>query len=457
MSIKVFYCYAHEDKALRAVLEKHLGNLKRQELITGWSDRNIDAGKIWAKEIDGNLKTANIILLLISPDFMASDYCYSIELMHALERQENGTARVIPIMLRHVECEGAPFSHLQALPTDAIPVTDRKWRNRDVAFVDVAKGIRKIVKELLSQQLLDEGNIHFYRERYENALEAFERAIFLDPTNALAHVGIGQTLLRLASNAGDLFFDIDDFYQKALEAFEKAISLDNTNIDAFVGKGKALLALVPWTNVENILNTCEQAILLDAKNAEAYAVQGDAFIYLNMYAEAVTSFEKAIEFGEFFNKYAYNSKGDVLYKLERYEDALTAYNMVIQEFPKNAYAYKGKGDALYKLERYDEALAAYNQTLSLNYSSPALIHIQKGNVLYESKLYQEALAAYEDAIKGGQCLSNTERAEAYRGKANVLQYFAQQAFKTADELDPDKTANRLELEPFLPDYPDDIS
>src|SRR5258708_25245108 len=114
MSIKVFYCYAHEDKILRTRLEKHLGILKRQELITDWSDRDINAGKEWAKEIDTNLKTANIILLLISPDFIHSDFCFSVEMAHALERHQNGTARVIPIILRHVEFEGAPFSYLQA-------------------------------------------------------------------------------------------------------------------------------------------------------------------------------------------------------------------------------------------------------------------------------------------------------------------------------------------------------
>src|SRR6266702_1944027 len=172
MSIKVFYCYAREDKALRETLEKHLGNLKRQELITGWSDRNIDAGNEWAKEIDSNLNTANIILLLISPDFIHSEYCYSYEMEHALKRHEDGTARVIPIILRHVEYEGAPFSCLQALPTGAIPVTDRKWRTRDEAFLDVAQGIKIVVKELLSEQWLSKGNIHFYREQYEDALVA---------------------------------------------------------------------------------------------------------------------------------------------------------------------------------------------------------------------------------------------------------------------------------------------
>src|SRR2546421_11521272 len=161
MAVKIFYCYAYEDKGYRETLEKHLSTLRQLGLITEWSDRNIDAGKEWAKEIDSNLNTANIILLLISPDFVHSDYCYSVEMKRALERHENGTARVIPIILRHVDYEGAPFSRLQALPPDAIPVTDRKWRSRDEAFRDVAQAIRKVVKELLGDQWLYEGNVYF--------------------------------------------------------------------------------------------------------------------------------------------------------------------------------------------------------------------------------------------------------------------------------------------------------
>lgn len=446
MSIKVFYCYAHEDKALRATLEKHLGNLKRQELITGWSDRNIDAGKEWAKEIDSNLNVANIILLLISPDFMHSEYCYSIEMRHALERHENGTARVIPIILRHVEYEGAPFSRLQALPTGAVPITDRKWRNRDEAFYDVAQGIRKVVKELLSEQWLYEGNIHFYREEYEEALTAFERAICFDPTNASAYIGQGETLVQLIPKQVDPF---DDGNEKALAAFERAISLDNTNACAYIGKGKTLLRIHPYYYKEavkvKILETLKQAIKLDPKNAEAYTVQGDAFIEFRRYEEALTAYEKAIEVAPFFNRHAYNGKGNALYKLERYEEAIDLYDRVIQEMPKWVYSHKQKGDALYNLERYEEALAVYEQAISLN-DPDASIHTKKGNTLYHLNRYQEALTAYELAIKLGLELSKSEKAEAYKGKSNVLGVFADEALKIAEELDP----------PFLPDLPDDL-
>jgi hypothetical protein len=146
--MKVFFSYAREDKLLRDELVKHLSNLKRQRMITGWLDRNISAGKEWAQQIDDNLNTSQIILLLVSSDFLASDYCYSIEMIRALERHSNGDARVIPVILRPVDWENAPFSKLQVLPTGARAVT--LWDNRDEAFSDIAKGIWKVVNELLA-------------------------------------------------------------------------------------------------------------------------------------------------------------------------------------------------------------------------------------------------------------------------------------------------------------------
>jgi hypothetical protein len=98
--IKVFYSYAHEDKALRDELEKHLGTLKRQGLIEQWHDRDISAGKDWKHEIDTYLNSAQIILLLISKDFIHSDYCYGIELSRAIQRCEAQEVTIIPILLR---------------------------------------------------------------------------------------------------------------------------------------------------------------------------------------------------------------------------------------------------------------------------------------------------------------------------------------------------------------------
>ena len=111
-SIEVFYSYSHEDEELRQQLENHLSILRRQGVITDWHYRQIGAGREWEGEIDAHLNTAHVILLLISSDFIASDYCYDVEMQRAMERHEAGEARVIPVILRPVDWEAAPFSHL---------------------------------------------------------------------------------------------------------------------------------------------------------------------------------------------------------------------------------------------------------------------------------------------------------------------------------------------------------
>ncbi len=144
--IKVFLCYAHEDEHLRKEVEKQLLLLKQQNILNIWCDYNISAGREWKDEIHQQLNTADLILLLISPDFMVSDYCYRVEMQRALERHRNKEARVVPIILRPVHWENAPFSHLEILPTGAKPIT--KWANADDAYEDIAKRLDIVLKEL---------------------------------------------------------------------------------------------------------------------------------------------------------------------------------------------------------------------------------------------------------------------------------------------------------------------
>src|SRR6266702_2939614 len=147
-SVEVFYSYAHKDETFRKTLDEHLSLLQRQGVISVWHDRQIVPGTDWAQAIDEHLERASIILLLISADFLASDYCYGVEMTRALERHQANEARVIPILLRPVDWNNAPFAYLQALPTGAKPITT--WRNRDAAFTDVAAGIRRVIEDLSS-------------------------------------------------------------------------------------------------------------------------------------------------------------------------------------------------------------------------------------------------------------------------------------------------------------------
>jgi tetratricopeptide (TPR) repeat protein len=146
MAYEVFISYSHRDKALRNELDKHLANLKRQKVIASWYDGDISPGTEWEPQIIEHLKRAQIILLLVSADFMASDFCYSIEMTQAIARHDANQARVIPILLRPTAWKGAPFAKLQALPSEGKAVTS--WANQDEAFVNIAEGIQRVVEEL---------------------------------------------------------------------------------------------------------------------------------------------------------------------------------------------------------------------------------------------------------------------------------------------------------------------
>lgn len=152
--VEIFCCYAHEDRSHLQNLTKHLMPLKREGLVTLWTDTDINAGVEWEKEIRLHLNTSHIILLLVSPDFIASDYCYGIEMTRAMERHANDEAQVIPIILRSIDWLNTPFGKIQALPTDGKPIIGCGWHNIDEAFEDVAHGIRKVVENLRSPQQL---------------------------------------------------------------------------------------------------------------------------------------------------------------------------------------------------------------------------------------------------------------------------------------------------------------
>src|SRR5262245_26023792 len=141
---KIFISYSHKDERLRRELEAHLSLLKREGLVEHWSDRKIGAGEEWKGAIDKNLARADIVLLLVSATFIHSDYCFDVEMKRALNRHRAGRTRVIPIILRPVDWHSAPFGKLQALPTDGKPVTNH--RPRDAAWLEVAKGIRAVVR-----------------------------------------------------------------------------------------------------------------------------------------------------------------------------------------------------------------------------------------------------------------------------------------------------------------------
>jgi hypothetical protein len=148
--LRVVLSYAHRDERLRQELAKHLSPLRRSALIDLWYDGRIVAGAELHSEIQRHLETADLVLLLISPDFITSDFCYCRELRAALQRHAKGLSRVIPIILRPVDWLTTPIGKLLAVPKDGKPVT--KWQHRDDAFLEIATSVRAIAEQILASQ-----------------------------------------------------------------------------------------------------------------------------------------------------------------------------------------------------------------------------------------------------------------------------------------------------------------
>jgi tetratricopeptide (TPR) repeat protein len=337
-------------------LEKHLAWLRRRYQLTNWHDREILPGEEWEQAIDAHLNTANLILLLISPDFMASEYCYGKEMQRALERHQAGTCRVIPILLRPTYWKGAPFSSLQLLPTDAKPIT--RWPDRDEAFQDVVEEINRTIEDLLilpktKEEWLKEGAALHGLKHSQEALVACEHAIRLDPNLAPAYNNKGIALRDLKHS------------QEALEAYEQAIRLNPNFAAAIYNKGNAFRAL---NRHQEALEAYEQVIRLDPNFAAAFYNKGMALSDLNRHQEALKAYEQAIRLDP-NDANAYHNKGASLFGLKRYREALTAFEQAIRLYPNFAVAYNNKGLALEALGKKKEAQQAYERARQLGYSS----------------------------------------------------------------------------------------
>ncbi len=148
--IEVFISYSQEDERSKQQLETHLTMLRREGSIRPWQSQQIEPGQEWEQETAKHIDSAQIILLLVSPSFLASDQLYENEMMRAMERQASGAARVIPIIIRSVDLGQTAFNKLQALPRNGKPVDT--WRNADEVWSSIAQEIRQVCEHLRERQ-----------------------------------------------------------------------------------------------------------------------------------------------------------------------------------------------------------------------------------------------------------------------------------------------------------------
>lgn len=151
MSVKVFISYAHKDEAHKNNLVEHLTTLRRSNLISEWHDREIVPGQAWKSEISENLEEAELILFLVSSTFLASEYCFDVEFGRALAKHEEGSAQLIPIIIRSCDWKTTALGPFQGLPKDAKPIST--WPDQDEGWLDVIDGIKRNLAKFTPKRL----------------------------------------------------------------------------------------------------------------------------------------------------------------------------------------------------------------------------------------------------------------------------------------------------------------
>ena len=145
--VKVFLSYTHVDEEFKNKLDVHFAPLKRNNKVETWNDRKLVPGTLFDTEIKKHLCEDDVIILLISADFINSDYCYEIEMKKAFERMQNNDAIVIPIILRPCLWQETPLADIQVLPKDGTPIS--KYEDSDDAYYEIVKSINNRIEEFL--------------------------------------------------------------------------------------------------------------------------------------------------------------------------------------------------------------------------------------------------------------------------------------------------------------------
>jgi tetratricopeptide (TPR) repeat protein len=335
-TVKIFCTYAHKDKNLQEQLFMHLSGLQRTGLIQLWSDSPIRAGQTWESEIDSHLDTADIVLLLVSPDFLASEDLTVLR-KAAIERHINNETVVIPIILRLCQWRDTSLGDLNVWPTAGRPITEQP--DIDEAFCNIAQQLRYHVENRLINGWRDEGSSLYTHGKMEEALQIYDQILRLDPKNRAAKVSKGIILCDLQQ------------YEEALELYERGFQ----------------------SRSQSFRSSKEEDII---KDQQMYEVA--ASVYRQMFRQDSS----------------YESLGKNL--LEKVppdmldEDAFTFLNRALRHDPTNPFLYYIKGNVYTQLEKYQEALGAYEQAIHLKHDlEPALTRFSKTMKQISKQEYQK--------------------------------------------------------------------
>jgi hypothetical protein len=282
--VRVFHSYSHKDERLRNEIDEHLAVLKHEGLIEPWHDRRIGAGTEWKDQIDDNLERAHLVLLLVSSHFLASNYCYDVEMKRALERHDAGQVRVIPIILRPCDWEKSPFGRLQAIPTDGKAITD--WHNRDKALAEVARTIRQVVEQLrnAAPNISDQPDAHQGNAKPEHPTEAAGAS----EKQAIETV-IGQTGNGVAAEVAELIETLSAVQRskRSWAASRRTIALFTVAVVVTIG----LVVMAIWLARRGPV---PQTPVVEIERVEAKLWTGDLWVTVYFQARNVEDCELSV-------------------------------------------------------------------------------------------------------------------------------------------------------------------
>jgi tetratricopeptide (TPR) repeat protein len=350
--LRVFLSYSHRDEKLCERFLVHLSQLHREGLIEQWHDRRIAPGSGWAGTIDDALNSADIVILLVSPDFLASDYCNDVEMTHALERSQKGEARLVPVILKPCDWQTSRFAGFQALPKDGKPAVD--WNTLDHGFDNAVKGLRRLILELrgpaplgarvlreavrrrpwrwagvaalavfaivlstlwsAAQRHLRQGTDLLNEGRYADARPALERAKSLNPFSTMASCGLKA--IELDSNRAD-----EQRLDEAVREFPTCAYLKVLRGDRKYFRGELPGALADYG----------EAVRREPRLAEAHFNLGRILDRQDKPDSALTEYQLAVKFSPGTPRYHHNL-ADLYFRGKDYDNAVEQYGL-ISRFP----------------------------------------------------------------------------------------------------------------------------
>lgn len=347
--LRVFLSYSHRDEELCERFLVHLSQLKREGLIAPWSDRLIAAGIDWAGAIDENLNSAHVIILLVSPDFLASDYCNDVEMDRAMERDQKGEARVLPLILKPCDWETSRFARLQALPKGGKPVVD--WPSQDHGFEDAVQGLRRLIQDLFSPARV---------------------RVRVIPMTVRDHPWrwVGGFLFSVALLAGWWLWSNSQHYLKQ--------GADLMNVGRYAD---ARLVL----EQAHRLNPLSRAVRCGLEAVDLDAARSDQVRFEQRLGEASREYPRCA--------YLKVLSGDQKYKAEDRKGAFAEYQEAVKREPRLAEAYFDMGRILDLELDPDSALLQYQKAAQLSPGTPAY-HNNLADLYFRREEYDKAIEEY---------------------------------------------------------------